>query len=90
MDLWGILGIIAQIIAYVIGIAAIIQIIKIILGGSWEVEEAILALIGVNITISFGIMSYLINQNSKISRIDKTIHSHIQWHKGRDSEKKGK
>lgn len=51
MNLWEVLGIIAQIIAYIIGIIAIIQIIRIILGGSWEVEDAILALVSINITI---------------------------------------
>ena len=86
MNLWETLGIIAQIASYILGIVVIVQIVRILLGGSWSVEDAILALVGINIMLSFGIMGYLIRQNSEIWKIDKIIHGHIQWHKGKEGK----
>lgn len=83
MDIWEALGIIGQLIAYIFGIVVIVQIVRILVGRSWEVEDAILALMVLNISLSFGIMGYLI-------KLTSTIYGHIQWHKGRDNDKKGK
>ena len=73
-----IIAIMGQILFYILAIIIIIQIIKILVGGSWSTENAILALLILNITITFGIFGYLINLNNKIS-------SHLGWHKGREN-----
>ncbi|MEK6878744.1 MAG: hypothetical protein AABY22_04005 [Nanoarchaeota archaeon] len=78
MDIWEILSIIAQIVAYILAIIVIVQIIKLLFGGSWKIEDVILTLLVVNITLTFGVMGYLMKLNS-------VIHGHIEWHKGRDS-----
>ena len=78
MDKWEILSIISQIVAYILGIVIIIQIIRILFGGSWAVEDVILALIILNISLSFGLMGYLAKLNS-------VIYDHIEWHKGKGS-----
>ncbi len=78
-DIYETLSIIAQIAAYIIAIIIAIQIIRILLGGSWEIESVILALLVLNLTITFSIIN-------KISRVEKIIHGHIEWHKGRDNK----
>ncbi len=78
------LSIAAQISAYILGIIAAIQIIKIILGGSWVIEDVILALVILTVTICFGIMGYFININNRISKVEKIVHGHIQWHRGKE------
>lgn len=41
-DIWKTLSIIAQIVAYILAIIVIVQIIRLVLGGSWEKEDIIL------------------------------------------------
>ncbi len=74
---------IAQIGAYILAVILIIQIIRAILGGTWEVEDIILALLIFNLTITFGIGGYLISLNNKIS-------GHLGWHKGKELTEKKK
>ena len=60
-DIWKTLSIIAQIVAYILAVIVIVQIIRLVFGGSWEKEDIILALLTLTITLVFGIMGYLIN-----------------------------
>ena len=71
---------ISLIMAFALGIIIIIQIIKILLGRSWEIENIILTLIILNISLTFGLVGY-------VAKVDKIIHGHIQWHKGKDVKK---
>ncbi len=74
-------SIIAQVVAYILAIILIIQIVRAILGGTWAVEDIILALLIFNLTITFGISGYLISLNNKIS-------GHLGWHKGKELTEK--
>ena len=85
-DLGEYLSIIGQIIAYIIAVILIVQILRALLGGTWEIENIILAIVIFNLTISFGIGGYLIHLNNKVSKVDKKIHGHIEWHRGRDNK----
>ena len=82
-----ILSLIGQLLAYIIGIIVIIQILRSLFGGTWEIENTILAIVVFNLTITFSMVGYLFILNNKISRIDKKIHGHIEWHKGKDSRR---
>ena len=82
-DIGKILFTLAQIIAYIIAAIIIMQMIKKLAGGSWEIEDIILALVILNLTITFGIGGYLIHLNNKIAGVDRKIHGHIEWHKGK-------
>ncbi len=77
-NFWNILTIVAQIFAFILSIILIYQISKIILGGSWSIEDAILAFVIANITLTFGLFA-------KIMNVDKKLHWHIQGHKGRNN-----
>ncbi len=90
-----ILFVVAQLVAYVLGIIIIIQILRIIFGGSWGVEDAILALLVLNITLTFGLVGYMLHNNiglndkltslnDKISSVNTKIESHLEWHKGKE------
>ena len=87
-DIGTIFYIISQVIAYILAAIVIFQIIKILLGGSWETEQVILALVMLNLSVSFGIGSYLIHLNNKISKVDSKLTGHFGWHKGKDEELK--
>jgi len=88
IDYYDLIFIISQIFAYILAIIIVIQIIKIIFGGSWATEDVILALVVLNITLTFGLWGYLFrvnsNLNSKIASVDKKLHGHIEWHRGVD------
>ena len=87
-DINRILSIIGQIIAYILAVIIIIQILRIIFGGSWSLEEIVLALVIFNLTMTFGIGVYLINMhitlNNKISDVNTKLHGHFEWHRGKD------
>lgn len=85
MNVWQILSIVAQTLAYILGVVIIIQIARLIFRGSWMIEDAILAL--AILTLCFGIMGYLININDRISKVERMIHGYIEWHKGKNSGK---
>lgn len=70
-------------LATIFGIYVAYQIVKILLGGSWGVEDAILALVVLNITITF---SSLIHSNSRLSKLEGKLHGHMEWHRGKDSK----
>ncbi len=74
----------AFILSYILAIIVIIQILRILFGGSWSVEEVILALMAVNITLTLGMVSYLFRMNDRFANIDKKIHGHLEWHRGVD------
>ncbi len=79
----------SQIVAYILAIIIIYQIIKKLLGGSWQVEDVILSLLVLNITLTFGAVGYMVGMNSKlnskIARLDIKLHGHLEWHKGREN-----
>lgn len=83
-NLWISLFKAAQIAAYIMAIILIIQILRKLFGGSWNVEDIILAFIVLNITLTFGVVGYLIQLNNRISKIDAKLHGHLEWHRGRD------
>ncbi len=87
-DVGEIISVIGQIVAYIIGVILLVQIIKALFGGTWEIEDIILALVIFNLTISFGIGSYLISLNNKIASVDSKIEGHFSWHKGKDEKRK--
>lgn len=60
---------------------------QVFFSGSWAIEDAILALVILTLTLCFGIMDYLININNRISKVERMIHGHIKWHKGKNSGK---
>ncbi|MBI4440063.1 hypothetical protein HY638_03760 [Candidatus Woesearchaeota archaeon] len=78
------IAIIAQAVAYVIAIVVIIQIVRLIFGGSWEIENVILALVVLNITLTFGLVGYVMGISSKMFSVNTRLEKHIGWHKGLD------
>jgi len=84
-DIGKYLAIGAQIVAYILAAILIVQMIKTLRGGSWNTEDLILIMMSVNLTLTFGMGGYLFRLNNKISAVDKKIHGHIEWHKGRES-----
>lgn len=87
LDFWELISLVSQLFAYLIALILIAQIIRTILGGSWQIEDIILALVIFNLTIGFGIGigGYLIHLNNKISEVDSKLEGHFGWHKGQDS-----
>lgn len=75
---------IALITASLLAIVVIIQLFRAIFGGTWAIEEIILALVILNLTVTFGVGGYLISLNNKISTVKTKIIGHLEWHKGRD------
>ncbi len=65
----------AQILFYIIAIILIIQIIRLLLGGSWTIENVILALVIANLTLTVTLMGMVYQVNNRLS-------GHIGWHKG--------
>ncbi|HLC75458.1 MAG TPA: hypothetical protein VJH88_06430 [Candidatus Nanoarchaeia archaeon] len=59
-----------------------VQLIRYIFGGTWLIEDIILALVVLNLTITFGIGGYLISLNDTISQVDKKLYGHFEWHRG--------
>ena len=84
--------IVAQIFAYILAIILIIQLWKSLVGGTWAVEDVILAFVVFNLTATFTMFGYLmyvhVNLSNKISKIDAKIESHVSWHRGHDSKLK--
>ncbi|HLC85813.1 MAG TPA: hypothetical protein VJG30_00810 [Candidatus Nanoarchaeia archaeon] len=82
---------IAQTAAYLIAGIILFQIIKYLLGGIWPIEEIILAFTIFNLTAIFGLLGYIININSNLSKrmssVDKNLHGHMEWHRGNDNRK---
>ena len=48
----------AFILSYILSIIVIIQILRILFGGSWSVEDVILALMAVNIAVTFSVVGF--------------------------------
>lgn len=86
-DFAELLSTIAQVIAYVLAILVVIQLVRAILGGTWAIEDIILALVILNLTVTFGVSGYLIHMNDKISKVETKVVGHIQWHKGKDEKR---
>ena len=78
--------IIAQIVAYILAIILIVRLWKSLVGGTWAVEDVILAFVMFNITLTLTIVGYVIILNNRVARIDTKIESHISWHRGHDSK----
>ena len=77
------LSIVVQVIAYIFAVIVIIQILRYIFGVTWVIEDIILALVIFNLTVTFGVGGYLISLNNKIASVDKKIHGHFEWHRGK-------
>jgi len=77
-NIWRVLFVISQIFVYILSIIIVIQILKLIFGGSWRVEDVILALLVANITLTFGVLT-------KVMIVDKRLHGHLEWHRGKGS-----
>ncbi len=92
-DIGQIFYIVSQILAYILAAILMIQLIRIIFGGSWAVEEVILTLVIFNLTMSFGIGGYLFhinnNLNNKIAKVDSKLMGHFGWHKGKKEQTQG-
>ena len=82
-----IIMIIAQIFAYILAIILIVQLWKLLVGGTWAVEEVILTFVVLNITLTFTMLGYIISLNNKIAKINTKIEGHISWHRGQESRK---
>ena len=82
MEINELLSIIAHIIAYVLAGVLIVQLVRYLLGGTWSIEDIILGLVILNLTITFSIGGYLLHLNNKIAVVDKRIHGHFEWHRG--------
>lgn len=67
--------ILAQVFFYLITILVIIQMVRMILGGSWTIENVILALVIANLTLTVTLMGMLYQVNNKLS-------NHMGWHRG--------
>lgn len=85
---WEITAIVSQIVAYIIAAVVIVQLLRMIFGGSWQVEDIILTLLSINITITVGIVGYLVALHSKISHVDTKMERHLGWHKGVSDRRK--
>ncbi len=70
---------IIDIILVLFGLFIAYQLIKAILGGSWQTETLVITLLVFNLGISWKINSGLWKLNSKFER-------HIGWHKGKDNK----
>ncbi len=84
MKIWKILFYVGNTITIVLGIIVIYQIMRILLGGSWSIEEVILSFIIANFTTTLVIIGWIINIHGKIANVDKKLHGHLEWHKARD------
>lgn len=82
MELNELISIVAQIAAYILAVIVFIELVKYLIGGTWVIEDIILGLVVINLTITFGIGGYLIHLSDKISRVDKKVHGHLEWHRG--------
>ncbi len=71
---------IALIAALIMGIIVIIQLWRAIFGGTWPLEGIVIALLVLNLTMTFNLVN-------KISKIDKKVHGHMEWHRGTDRRK---
>ena len=70
---------IATIILTLLGLFIAYRLIRVILGGSWQSESIIIALLVFNLGLSWKI-------NSNIWKINAKLERYIGWHKGRDSK----
>ena len=71
--------IIAQLFAYILAGILIVQLWKSLVGGTWAVENVMLALLILNLTLTFGLYG-------KIAKVNTKIESHISWHRGQESK----
>ena len=84
----GVISGIALALSILLIVLILYQLIKIILGGSWDIQDITLALLILIITLIFGLAGYIINISSKLANVDKILHGHIQWHKGTEIGKR--
>jgi len=87
--------ILGLILAFILALIIIIQMVRMLIGGSWAVEDVILALVIFNLSMGFGIGGYLVylnekisKVNEKISKVDAKITGHFGWHKGKEKSEK--
>ena len=81
MEIIEILQDIAKGIGIILLLIILYQLIKAIKGGTWAIEDIILALIIFNLTITITLLASFYKVKNKID-------GHIEWHKGYDKGKK--
>lgn len=75
------IGKFAKIIVLILILILLYQIYKAISGGTWEIEDIILGLIILNLTLTITLLTSFYNVKTKID-------GHIKWHEGYDRGKK--
>ena len=76
--------------AFVIFVIFVIyQMMRSILGGSWQLESIIVVLLGANLGYSFYLTRHIGNVDSKLTKhlgdINSKISEHMGWHKGKEN-----
>ncbi len=57
-ELGNTLSTLGQVLAYILAAVLLIQLLRAIFGGTWKIEDIILAMVVFNLTITFGIGGY--------------------------------
>jgi hypothetical protein len=78
--------VVALLLAWVLGIIVVFEMLRFLFGGSWTVEELILGILTLNLSLTIGTAGYLVRgQNGlalRIGRIDAKFERHLGWHRG--------
>lgn len=69
-----------RVLFYILAAILIYQIIRYLFGGSWSIENLILGLVILNLTITFTLMALFYDVKGKLE-------GHIKWHEGFDRRK---
>ena len=75
------IGKFAKIIVYIIILILLYQVYKAIFSGTWEIEDIILGLVILNLTLTVTLLTSFYNVKIKID-------GHIKWHEGYDKGKR--
>ncbi len=75
------IGRFSRVIVFIILLILLYQVYKAIIGGTWEIEDIILGLIILNLTLTVTLLTSFYNVKIKID-------GHIKWHEGYDKGKK--
>ncbi|MAF50714.1 MAG: hypothetical protein CMH64_01355 [Nanoarchaeota archaeon] len=68
-----------DVILILFGLFIAYQLLRIILGGSWQTESVILAFLIFNLGLTWKI-------NSGFGKLNAKLEGHLGWHKGKDSK----
>jgi hypothetical protein len=73
MKLSKIIEILAIIFLILFGIFMAYQVVRVILGGSWTVEDILISLIGMVITALFAIVGFLVSMSRTLGMIERDL-----------------